>query len=51
MYRLRFDVETRNVATVLLREVTPPALRFDVETRNVATAFEKSLRNESCGLM
>ena len=37
MYRLRFDVETRNVATVTLGNITLLSLRFDVETRNVAT--------------
>ena len=37
MYRLRFDVETRNVATNQPEEVMKLQLRFDVETRNVAT--------------
>ena len=37
MYRLRFDVETRNVATDRLGTWIFNELRFDVETRNVAT--------------
>ena len=35
--RLRFDVETRNVATDGLSLHAESWLRFDVETRNVAT--------------
>ena len=35
--RLRFDVETRNVATDVLETAFQRKLRFDVETRNVAT--------------
>ena len=37
MYRLRFDVEIRNVATSSLRKTSHDELRFDVEIRNVAT--------------
>ena len=37
MYRLRFDVETRNVATLTRSNQIGQVLRFDVETRNVAT--------------
>ena len=51
MYRLRFDVETRNVATVWQTIVTVRKLRFDVETRNVATSNSPKGRQESCGLM
>ena len=37
MYRLRFDVETINKATVSLFSVAAILLRFDVETINKAT--------------
>ena len=37
MYRLRFDVEIRNVATTGVEILTSLPLRFDVEIRNVAT--------------
>ena len=39
MYRLRFDVETRNVATGVENKTYKAWLRFDVETRNVATCL------------
>ena len=37
MAKLRFDVETRNVATINQTRNRIFRLRFDVETRNVAT--------------
>ena len=51
MYRLRFDVETRNVATELVRMRFNSLLRFDVETRNVATKYKYNDTTYSCGLM
>ena len=38
MYRLRFDVETINKATSLVRIMHRIMLRFDVETISKATA-------------
>ena len=37
MYRLRFDVETINKATVISGNLRSVRLRFDVETINKAT--------------
>ena len=47
-HRLRFDVETRNVATSRPSRIALMALRFDVETRNVAT--QAIYECEHCGL-
>ena len=51
MYRLRFDVETRNVATTRRRMSEFLELRFDVETRNVATGAVTTVSGKGCGLM
>ena len=51
MYRLRFDVETKNVATYRLDGRVEATLRFDVETKNVATGAGTSGAGTGCGLM
>ena len=50
-HELRFDVETRNVATSKTSTELSSVLRFDVETRNVATLRGCSRLKHGCGLM
>ena len=51
MYRLRFDVEIRNVATFQFDTLNKSELRFDVEIRNVATEATGIIVPLRCGLM
>ncbi len=51
LYTLRFDVETKNVATLGGKKRAQLRLRFDVETKNVATSRERDSLINSCGLM